>query len=246
MKRILFPVAAMMASWAPAVFATNVYKNIIAELDPVAPISANYEETRNDVTTSKWGGNVDFNMKGLISTGPEFWSGSFQVRGPEEAGESVRREDFQYNERHKLKAIRLRWNFALWQVPETMRGWYIKSGYSYTRIDSRANRITEFNNSGDVVVAGAPGSTQDDDSDLITDERSGIMYGFGQRWVFADNKMTLTIGVSATSNFKRDIAIQSTDPQARADYDSIIEDLPETRMSNRPLPETNVSFGYAF
>ena len=53
----------------------SVNRRIIAELDPVAPASASYEQQKNGVTTNKFGAAVDFNIGGVLSTGPEFCSG---------------------------------------------------------------------------------------------------------------------------------------------------------------------------
>ncbi|MGE0172113.1 MAG: hypothetical protein AB7T49_04980 [Oligoflexales bacterium] len=232
-------VAVLMAGQA---FAGPSLRKIIFEVDPIAPASAAYDEKVNDMTNSKFGVNVDFNIGGVVSTGPEVWSGAFYLKGAEE---DYRREDLQPGERHKITATRLRWNITKWEVPSNMRGWYVKMAYNYLKIDSRANRYTE--------VMGGPGDLtidkQDDPSDetdLITDERHGAVFGFGERWLVAEQTMSITVGLSINSDFKRKIAVDSSDPYARADYDEVIEDLPDTRLTTRPLPEANLSIGYAF
>ena len=73
--------------------ALDVVRSIIAEVDPVAPGSSAYEEKTHGVATSKWGGLVDFNLAGVISTGPEFWTGTFSAKGPDDPTQTYRRED---------------------------------------------------------------------------------------------------------------------------------------------------------
>lgn len=241
-----FVLVCMLFTWASQGFAASVNRKIIAELDPVAPASASYEQQKHHVTTNKFGANVDFNLGGVISTGPEFWSGSFVTKGDASEG-PVRREDLYPGERHKVNASRLRWTFSMWEVPSSMRGWYVKTGYNFVRIDSRANRYTEVvSESGDAIPTGVFADSPDDETDLITDERHGAMFGFGNRWLFAGESMTLTMGASFTSNFRREVAVDSKDSQARADYDDMINTLPDTRISERPTPEINLSLGYAW
>lgn len=226
----------------------DVTKKIIAEFDPIAPASAISAPEQNNTAASKWGGNVDFNIGGKFSVGPEIWIGNYKVTGPE-SGETYRREDFLPGEQHKLDATRLRWNFTAWERPSSMQGWYVKGGYSYLRINSRANRFTESTldpNSEDATViedlfTGFPG----DETDLITDIRHGIHLGFGNRWTF-NSKFTLTLGTSMTRNFKRAVTVDSSDPNARRDYDSLIEDLPESRLTVSVMPEANLALGYAW
>jgi hypothetical protein len=215
-------------------------RKIIFEIDPVAPASAAYDEKNNNMTNSKFGVNVDFNIGGFISTGPEVWTGAFYLKGAEEA----RREDLQPGERHKITATRFRWNFSRWEIPSNMRGWYLKAAYSYLKVDSRSNRFTETGDlsSGDLTKLDTPS----DETDLITDERHGATFGFGERWLLMNQSLSITVGVSMNSDFKREVAVDSTDEDARADYDQVIEALPDTRLSTRPLPEANLSMGYAF
>jgi len=244
MRSLILTAAFLVAGTASA---ADVNRKIIAEIDPVQPTSASYEENVNGVTTSKWGGLVDFNAGGVVSTGPEIWTGTFSVKGPSsDSGDSYRREDFWPNERHKLDAIRLRWTITRWEQPSSMRGWFIKGGYSYTRINSRANRHTEAGGEGDAIPAILPSSDPGDETDLVSDLRHGVVGGFGNRWAFFDQKLTLNVGMSFTLNFKRTITVDSKDPNARADYEQMIADLPETRMSTRPNPEGNVGIGYAW
>jgi hypothetical protein len=246
--RLLTFVAAM--SLSSTVFGADIHRSITAELDPVAPSSSAYEEQNYGVTTNKWGGQVDFNVNGVLSTGPELWVGNFIVRGSESTADDFRREDFYPGERHKLDATRLRWNLTKWERPSSMRGWYLKGGYSYTRVNSRANRYSEL--TGDEAPAGSGSSDgipvgvfkqPDDETDLITDIRHGVYGGFGQRWIVA-SRMTITLGTSVTANLRRAVTIDSNDPDARADYDVLVEDLPSTRISVRPTPEANLTFGY--
>lgn len=140
MQRVILTVLSLIL--ASEVYAGSVNRRVIAEFDPVAPASAGYEEQMHKVSTSKFGANVDFNVGGFISTGPELWSGSFVAKGLD-TGEPIRREDLYPGERHKINAMRLRWTFSFWEVPASMRGWYVKTGYSFAKIDSRANRYDE-------------------------------------------------------------------------------------------------------
>jgi hypothetical protein len=230
---------------APAL-AGDVNRKIIAELDPVAPASASYEEEKSGIVTSKWGALVDFNVGGVISTGPELWTGTFTVKGPSDPTERYRREDFWPGERQKLDAVRLRWTIAKWEQASSMRGWFLRGGYSYTRINSRANRYTEEGGEGDALPANILGSSPEDETDLVTDIRHGAVLAFGNRWAFLDQSLTVNLGTSVTANFKRDVSVDSKDPNARKDYDTLIDDLPDTRMSTRPMPEVNLGVGYAW
>jgi hypothetical protein len=226
--------------------AADVNKKIIVELDPIAPTTASFDETDTGNATSKWGGSVDFNVAGLISTGPELWTGTFNVTGPDSPADSVRREDFQFGERHKIDAMRFRWNLTKWEQTQSMRGWYVRAGYSYLRVNSRANRYTEVSDENDAIPFGIPVGAPDDDTDLVTDIRHGGMVGFGNRWLFVNQKLSISIGASYTGNFKRSVDIDSKDPDSRKDYDTIIEDIPDARISTRPSPEANLGLGYAW
>jgi len=85
----------------------------------------------------------------------------------------------------------------------------------------------------------------DDETDFITDIRHGLYAGFGNRWVLAQN-FTVTLGTSFTATIKRSVSVDSEDPDAKTDYDVIVEDLPSTKMSVRPTPEANLTMGYAW
>lgn len=226
--------------------AADISRKITVELDPVAPTSASYDETETGTATSKWGGSVDFNVAGVMSTGPELWTGTFNVKGPDEADPSVRREDFWPGERHKIDAVRLRWNLTKWEQPQSMRGYFLRAGYSYLRINSRANRFTESSGEGDAVPINIGITNPDDDTDLVTDIRHGVMAAFGNRWLFMNQHLSVSLGASMTATFKRSVDVDSKDPNARADYDQIIEDMPDARMSTRPSPEANLGIGYAW
>lgn len=226
--------------------AADVNRKITAELDPVAPATASQDEASTGNATSKWGGSVDFNVAGVLSTGPEFWTGTFNVKGPDDTSETYRREDFWPGERHKLDAVRLRWNLTKWGQSQSMRSWYLRAGYSYLRINSRANRYTESSDGNDAVPVNIFSQDPGDETDLVVDTRHGVMAGFGNRWLFMDQRVSVTLGTSVTVNFKRSVDVDSKDPNARADYDAIIEDIPDTRMSNRLSPEANLGFGYAW
>ncbi len=243
MRTIIATLTIVIAGTAQA---AEIARNIVAELDPVAPTSASFEHNINDVATSKWGALADFNAKDVVSTGPEIWTGTFNVHGPSEPTASYRREDFWPGERHKLDAIRLRWNITRWERPRAMHGWFVKGGYSYTRISSHANRHTEEGGAGDAVPVTLPTSDPGDETDFVSDVRHGLVGGFGNRWTFFEQKLTLSLGASITLNFQRTVSVDSNDPNARADYEQMIRDLPETRLSTRPIPEGNLGIGYAW
>jgi hypothetical protein len=243
-KLVIITLAALGS--AATAHAAGVNRKIIAEIDPVAPSSSMYEEEQNGVVTSKWGALVDFNVGGVVSTGPEIWTGTFSAKGGDAGDPEMRREDMWPGERHKLDAIRLRWNITRWEHDYSMRGWYLKGGYSYTRINSRANRYTEIAGAGDAVPANVTSTDPMDETDLVSDLRHGAVFGFGNRWMLLDQKMTVTLGASFTSNFKRIVTVDSKDPHALADYEAMIESLPDTRMTTRPTPEANLTFGYAW
>lgn len=227
-------------------YAADINKRLTAEFDPVAPSSAVYEEMANGVATSKWGALVDFNLGGIVSTGPEFWTGTFAVKGPTDGETTYRREDLWPGERQKLDAIRLRWTIAKWEQPASMRGWFLKAGYAYTRVNSRANRYTETAGVGDAVPTNQKLTSPDDETDLITDLRHSIVAGFGNRWMFMDNHVTVNLGLTGQALLKRVVTVDSKDPQARADYEDMIETLPDAKMSIRPTPEADLGVGYSW
>ena len=240
-----FAVLSALALVAIKVEAGDVVRQIVAETDPIAPASSAYEQSVNGVTTSKYGAAVDFNMGATMSTGPEIWNGTFLLRG-DDSGSTVRREDLWPGERHKIDAMRFRWTFGVWEQGQSMRGWYFKSAYNWTRINSRANRYTE-NMSG--VPALAPTTVNDqpsEETDLITDVRHGLSAAFGNRWIIGDRLMA-SIGASITHNFKRTVTVDSNDSMAKSDYESVINNaLPDTRISTRPTPEVNIGVGYSW
>ncbi len=221
--------------------AGDVMRKMILEVDPVAPASSAYEQSINGITTSKYGAGVDFNLGTTVSTGPEIWSGTFVARG-DDSGASYRREDLWPGERHKIDAMRFRWSVGVWEQGQSMRGWYFKAAYNWTRINSRANRFTETISDG---LSASVNDSPNDETDLITDMRHGVSLAFGNRWVIGENFMA-GIGASVTHNFRRAVAVDSKDPMAKADYEDLINHaLPDTRMAVRPTPEVNIGLGYS-
>jgi len=217
-------------------YSFNTFRTLSLELDPLAPATSLATRVDN-FRAEEWGGQAEFNVTGRLATGPEVWIGNFKAQGPADAAVATRREDLQYGEQQKVDATRLRWCVTLWEIPMSMRGWYIKAGYAYTRVNSRANRLYGWETN---LEAQDPMES----TDLVTDIRHGGVVGFGQRWLFFDQRATLTVGLSYTQNFRRDVSLAGRDPDARADYDAFIEDAPSTKISARALPETNVGFGY--
>lgn len=237
--------ALVLLALGSRVEAGDVLRQIVLEVDPVAPASSAYEQSVNKVTTSKYGAGVDFNMGTTLSTGPEFWTGTFVARG-DDSGASFRREDLWPGERHKIDAVRFRWTFGIWEQAQSMRGWYFKTAYNWTRINSRANRYTEDMSSAPTLAASSVLDQPNDETDLITDMRHGISFAFGNRWVVADNLMA-TIGASLTHNFRRTVSVDSKDTMAKADYETLINNmLPDTRIAVRPTPEVNIGLGYSW
>jgi len=214
------------------VYGADIRRVLSAEIDPVAPTAALALSKGQDRTTM-WGGQVDFNV-GQVATGPELWIGNFTRKGPEEADDHVRREDLQYGESHKIEASRFRWTVSMWEKPSSMRGWFIKGGYSYTAIQSRAHR--EYSARLDT-----PATPMDSN---IVDTRHGMMAGFGQRWAIIDSAATITLSISSTFNFKRSLAVDSDDEDAEADYKSLTETIPYARMSLRSVPEASLALGW--
>ena len=103
--------------------ALGFMNGVIAEIDPIGPASSVYDESQNkNLSSSNWGGRVDFNL-GSVSSGPEIWSGTYNVRGQDAGANGLRRENLWPGERQKLSGTRLRWNITRWEVPESMRGW---------------------------------------------------------------------------------------------------------------------------
>jgi hypothetical protein len=245
MKCLKLAMISTIAFSGSAAFGSDVVRQIVAEVDPVAPASAAYEQSVNNVTTSKYGGAVDFNMGATMSTGPEFWTGTFLVRG-NDSGQTPRREDLWPGERQKIDAMRFRWTFGVWEQAQSMRGWYFKAGYSWTRINSRANRFTESMTGVPTLAPVGVDDQPNDETDLITDVRHGASAAFGNRWVIKD-KLMASIGASVTHNFRRVLTVDSKDQMARSDYESMINNtLPDTRIATRPTPEVNLGLGYSW
>lgn len=243
--KIKVRIGAILWLMGTQLYAGDVVRKLVLEADPVAPASSIYEQSVNKVTTSKYGGAVDFNVGAVFSTGPEVWTGTFVARG-DDSGGTYRREDLWPGERHKIDAMRVRWTFGVWEQAQSMRGWYFKMGYNWTRIDSRANRYTETLGSGQTLASADALDQPGDETDLITDIRHGISTAFGNRWYVKDGFMA-SIGASITHNFRRTVSIDSKDPMAKADYESLINNtLPDTRIAVRPTPEVNIGLGYAW
>ncbi len=225
-------------------WALGAQKVLVLEIDPLAPMQAYYDQSvKNGVSSNQWAGRVDFNVQGVLSTGPEMQVGSYVMRGDESNVSSVRREDLWPGEHHKIGLSRFRWNISLWEIPETMRGWYVTLGYEYARIDSKSNRYTE--GPGDAVPVGAPLDKPDDETDLVTDIRHGVRFAFGERWVFA-NKYTTSLELSFHRMTRREVSVTSKDSLARADYDAAVEDLRIFPATAQAYPEAKLGLGYAF
>lgn len=246
LSRLISAIAAVLVSASSPAFASDVLRNIIVEADPVAPTSSMYEQQQSGVSTSKWGAGLDYNLAARISTGPEYWMGQFVVKGAEAGTSGIRREDFWPGERQKIDATRFRWNIGFWEQAQSMRGWYCKMAYSYTKISSRANRFTESVSSSGSALTTSVSDAPSDETDFVTDTRHGVSASFGSRW-FIYERITASIGASITKNLKRTIDVDSSDPNAKADYETLINNtLPDTRISSRPTPEVNMGLGYAF
>ena len=220
------------------------HQQLCIEIDPLGPASAIYESTNADMSASNFSAKVDFNVGGVLSMGPEFWSGAYVLKGTRDADALVRREDLWPNERHKLKGMRVRWNVTFWEVPASMRGWFLKAGLSYTDIASRANRYTEHGADGNFSDLSAYGQP-DDDPDFVNEVRRGVFLGFGQRWLFR-NRFSVTMELAYARTLSREINVDSSDPRARGDFDDVLETLPFTKFSAKPYPEANLGLGYSF
>lgn len=241
--RIAVFIAALAADFATA---ANINRRLIAEFDPVAPSSAVYEEQASGIVTSKFGGAVDFNVGEKFSTGPEFWTGTFLAKGNAAELDSLRREDLFPGERHKIDAIRMRWNFSVWEVPESMRGWYTRLSYDFIRVNSRANRYTEGVDSANALPVDFSSDDPMSETDLITDMRHGISLGIGNRWLIGSQRVAFSVGANISRYFRRAVSVDSRDPLAEADYEAMINTLPDTRLALRPIPELKMAVGYAF
>jgi len=228
----LLAVGLYVAGSTPA-SAADIRRVMAAEIDPVAPTAA-MATSEGRKSASMWGGQADFNV-GPVATGPEIWIGNFNRKGPLNPDDRVRREDLQFGEQHKVEATRLRWTVSLYEKPSSLRGWFVRGGYSYTKINSRAKR--DFN----VNYLDSTATNLESD---ITDTRHGLMAGFGQRWTFFDSSLTASVSISATFNLSRSVSEADLDPDARTDYEDFIEDTPYARMSNKSVPEANLSLGW--
>ena len=225
--------------------AADINRKIIAEIDPVAPSSAAYDTAANGIDASKFGASVDFNLAGVFSTGPEIWTGNFNIQG-KDGQTNLRRDALFPGEKEKVSAMRLRWNVTAWEQPSSMRGWYIRGAYSYTRVDSRSNLYSTASTGNDAVPANFFVGSPEDNVDLVTDTRHGVAAELGNRWLLWNQSLSITLGASITANFKRTVSVDSKDPNARANYDDLIANLADTRMNTRPTPEADLGLGYAW
>ncbi|MEZ4741473.1 MAG: hypothetical protein R3B45_03360 [Bdellovibrionota bacterium] len=221
----------------PTARAADVPRYVAFEFNPLAPIAAaRANATGNSV--SMWDFGVDFNVAGKFCTGPEIWLGNFSISSEaQNEAERIRREDFQYTERQKLDATKINWNVSFFESGYAMRGWFVRAGYSYTKVNSKANRFYESQYGLD---------NAENVQSIVTDYRHGIYGSFGQRWHFWDHKASLTIGISYTHNFKRDINTESIDEDAEKDYLTLIEQIPDTRLSAKPMPTADLRLGFLF
>lgn len=226
--------------------AADINRKIVAEFDPVAPSSAAYDHAASGIDASKFGAGVDFNLAGVFSTGPELWTGNFNIEGKDAQPNGYSRDELFPGEKEKISAIRLRWNVTAWEQPASMRGWYFRAAYSYTKVDSRANMYTTTSTGNDAIPANFFGGSPDDNIDLITDTRHGVAFELGNRWMLWNQNLSVTLGASITGNFKRTVSVESKDPNARSNYDALLEKLADTRMNTRPTPEANLGLGYAW
>ena len=234
-----------------ALFASNsmaaeMNRRFITEIDPVAPSSALYEQRASGIATSKFGASVDFNVGENFSVGPEIWSGTFLAKGESLNSEMLRREDMFPGERHKIDAMRLRWNMSFWEIPSSMRGWYTRLSYDYVKVNSRANRYTESLDSANALPVDFSGDVPLDETDLITDSRHGLSLGIGNRWLISNQKVSVSVGAGISHYIRRSVMVDSKDPQAVSDYEDMINTLPDTRLALRPIPELSMGLGYAF
>lgn len=227
----------LMISTTPS-FAADVNRHISLEMDPLAPAAA-ARESGNGNPTSMWGAGVDFNL-GRISTGPEVWTGAFTRKGPtSDCEDALRLGELQCGDRFKMDAVRLRWTVGIWESSYTMRGLFLKGGYSYTKIQSKGTRSNQYEN----ALRGLPADPTTAD---IVDMRQGVMATVGQRWAFWDHTGTVTLAMSYTGDVKRSVTAEGTGDLdlARADYDNMIERIQDTHLSTRAMPEFNLGFGY--
>ena len=234
------------ALFASSAGAAEINRRFITEIDPVAPSSALYEQRASGITTSKFGASVDFNVGENFSVGPEFWSGTFLAKGDSLSSDALRREDMFPGERHKIDAMRLRWNMSFWEIPSSMRGWYTRLSYDYVKVNSRANRYTESTDSANALPVDLSGDVPLDETDLITDSRHGLSLGIGNRWLISNQKVSVSVGAGISHYLRRNVTVDSKDPQAVADYEDMINTLPDTRLALRPIPELSMGLGYAF
>ena len=78
------------------------------------------------------------------------------------------------------------------------------------------------------------------------DVRQGLVAAVGERWIVFSDTVAIALAASYTLNYNRDVSVDSSDPNARADYDNVIENVPGSKLSADPLPEANLTIGYIF
>lgn len=221
--------------------AGELNRKMVVEVDPLAPVLGS-TLTSSGNSTSTYGFNVDFNLNG-ITTGPEMWSGTFRRNPKDPNSNHIRPEDLDPGEFYKMSATRFRWMVSKFQVPETMRGWFVRGGWSYTKITSRQTMNNDGSEGQDPVYLKDGTLPAQLESDIV-DERQGIVLSFGERWAFMKNRISLSLSASYTYNFRRKISVDSEDPDAKADFEAMIEEIEDNRMSASPFPEAQLTFGY--
>jgi hypothetical protein len=222
-------------------YGADVVKKLTVEIDPLAPLAASIEQnSTKGATTSMWGGNIEFNVGSRFATGPEFWIGTFKRVGTRDGELDGREQDYFSDEKFKLDSTRLRWMVGVYEQGQSMRGWFAKAGISYMKTNSKATlRNSREHPLDDTTVPDKMEST-------VVDVRQGVVGAIGQRWIFFNNSCSLALAASFTANYIRNVSVDSQDPNAREDYDSIIEDVPGSKLSAATLPEANLTFGYIF
>ena len=193
-NRFLNVVVGVFALVAVQAQGADVNRHISVEIDPLSPAAAARDSAKGD-PTSMFGGGVDFNL-GNISTGPEVWTGTYVRKGATgDCGNSLRATplsigELQCGDRFKMDAVRLRWTVGLWESTYTMRGLFLKGGYSYTKIQSKDTR-------GNALESSLRGVAQEPTTTDVVDMRQGGVAVVGQRWAFWDHTGTVTLSMSS-------------------------------------------------
>jgi len=195
------------------------------EIDAYTPTKA-YQGSEGNNKVQEWGGELQYNLTDIIISA-EFWFGEYEKKNNRPEGASLSEGeayDILYN-RHQIFV-------GTFSKKEQMKGWYVKGGYSYTKIDAEATLLDK-----EGTVSGANYNNLDE-------VRHGITVAAGHRYTFLKNRCSLNLGLSHTKTTSRSISEQNANLESR--YGSILANAGDKRLGSKDFPEIRVALGVLF